>query len=314
MLVMERRRAQIVLQLAAVLAAGVTLAVFQHTLGLVPTLVAVTATMIAGVVGVSSLRGLAHATRVGNDARRLKTELLSNVSHELRTPLNAILGYAEVLDTMPEIGPGERQQIVGRILSNAVTLTCAVNNLLEYSTVAAGNGELRPGTVRLAELFDELEPWVSRLIDEKPIAFTWSAAPNLPVLEIDRSKLRQVVLNLLANSVKFTAAGEIRLSARLAADDAGVEIAVCDTGVGMTPGEQTHIFDDFRQGCGSTTRPFGGIGLGLTLVRRLCDLLGGSIAVESAPAKGTRVAIRLPATAPQRQNALNNWEALRASA
>jgi signal transduction histidine kinase len=311
---MERRRAQIVLQLVAVLAAGVTLAIFQHALGLVPTLIAVTATTVAAAVGISSLRGLAHATRIGNDARRLKTELLSNVSHELRTPLNAILGYAEVLDSMPEIGPGERQQIVGRILSNAVTLTCAVNNLLEYSTVAAGAGELRPGTVRLAELFDELEPWVSRLIDEKPIAFTWNADPNLPVLEIDRAKLRQVVLNVLANSVKFTAAGEIRLSARLAADESGVEIAVSDTGVGMTASEQTHIFDDFRQGRGSTTRPFGGIGLGLTLVRRLCDLLGGSIAVESAPAKGTRVAIRLPATAkPRREHALH-WEVLRASA
>ena len=313
MLGMERRRTQIVLQLAAVLAAGVTLAVLQRSLGLVPALVAGSATMVAVGVCVCSLRGLEHATRAGDDARRLKTELLSNVSHELRTPLNAILGYAEVLDTMPEIGSVERRQIVTRILANAVTLTCAVNNLLEYSTVAAGAGELRPGTVRLAELFDELEPWVGRLIDEKPIAFTWNTDPNLLALETDRSKLRQVVLNLLANSVKFTAAGEIRLSARLAADDAGVEIAVSDTGVGMSASEQTQIFEDFHQGCGSTTRPFGGIGLGLTLVRRLCDLLGASIAVESAPAKGTRVAIRLPATTPRRSGALH-WEVVRASA
>jgi signal transduction histidine kinase len=120
------------------------------------------------------------------------------------------------------------------------------------------------------------------------------------------------VLNLLANAAKFTTAGEIRLSARLAADTAGVEIAVSDTGVGMSATEQKRIFDDFRQGCGSTTRPFGGIGLGLTLVRRLCDLLGASIDVESAPAKGTRVAIRLPVSSAS-VGALQ-WEAMRASA
>jgi len=128
---------------------------------------------------------------------------------------------------------------------------------------------------------------------------TWAADPDLPPLETDRAKLRQVVLNLLANSAKFTHAGEIRLSARRA-DDTRIEIAVSDTGVGMSATDQRRIFDDFRQLSGSTTRPFGGIGLGLTLARRLCDLLGASIAVESAPAKGTRVAVRLPAVAELR--------------
>ncbi len=281
-------------QLLAVAAAGAAIVVNQRTLGPVATWAVVGALGVALAIGLSYLRALEQATRVGNDARRLKAELLSNVSHELRTPLNAILGYAEILDSMPEITSVERQQMVGRILSNAVTLTCAVNNLLEYSTVAAGSGELRPGTVRLAELFDELEPWVGRLIDDKPITFTWAAEPDLPPLETDRAKLRQVVLNLLANSAKFTHAGEIRLSARRA-DATGIEIAVSDTGVGMSASDQGRIFDDFRQLSGSTTRPFGGIGLGLTLARRLCDLLGASIAVESTPAKGTRVAVRLPA-------------------
>ncbi|MBI3770969.1 MAG: HAMP domain-containing histidine kinase [Deltaproteobacteria bacterium] len=293
---MIERRTQLVVQLVVVLSAGTAVVVFGRALTPAATLFL----LVATAVGISlSARGRAgRAVRADDAARRLKSELLSNVSHELRTPLNAILGYAEILETIPEISTVERQQIVVRILSNAMALTCAVNNLLEYSTVAAGVGELRSGTVRLAELFDELEPWVGRLLDEKPVAFSWVADADLPTLETDRSKLRQVVLNLLANAAKFTAAGEIRLSARRADDDAGIEIAVTDTGVGMSASEQGRIFEDFRQLSGSTTRPFGGIGLGLTLARRLCELLGASIAVESAPAKGTRVAVRLPAIAP----------------
>jgi len=309
---MKRRRIQIVLQLLAICAAGGALALLHEAPARPVVVVVFGALALSGAIGISSLRGLQQAMRVWADARRLKTELLTNVSHELRTPLNAILGYAEILDSMPEIVGDERRQIVTRILSNAVSLTCAVNNLLEYSTVVAGSRELRPGTVRLAELFDELEPWVDRLIDEKPIAFTWAADPDLPPLETDRSKLRQVVLNLLANSAKFTHAGEIRLSARRAGD-AGIEIAVSDTGVGMSASEQRRIFEDFRQVSGSTTRPFGGIGLGLTLARRLCELLGGSIAVESAPTRGTRVAVHLPAATPAARLALH-LEGMRASA
>src|SRR5205085_3187400 len=98
--------------------------------------------------------------------------------------------------------------------------------------------------------------------------------------------------NLLSNAAKFTARGEIRLSA--ASGPSGIEIAVSDTGVGMSPDEQSMIFEDFRQVEGSTTRPFGGMGLGLTLVHRFSELLGGTVAVESTPAKGTRVSLRLP--------------------
>ena len=191
--------------------------------------------------------------------------------------------------------------MVTRILSNAVTLTCAVNNLLAYSAVVAGDAALRPGSVLLSELFEELEPWVGRLIDEKPIAFAWAVDPSLPPLQTDRSKLRQMVLNVLANAAKFTLAGEIRLSARRAgvrADLELIEIAVADTGVGMSASEQQKIFEDFRQVSGSITRPFSGMGLGLTLARRFCELLGGSIAVESTPEKGTRVALQLPVAMP----------------
>ncbi len=305
---MSARQKQLVVQLVTVFAAAIAVALFPSAM--TPTTTVLLLLTVVAALALSAQRRFQQAARVASDARGLKTELLANVSHELRTPLNAILGYAEILESIPEIATGERQQMVSRILSNAMTLTCAVNNLLEYSSVVTGAGELRPGTVSLAELFDELEPWVDRLLDDKPVAFTWVAEPDLPPVETDRSKLRQVVLNLLANAAKFTAAGEIRLSARRA--ESGVEIAVSDTGVGMTVSEQRRIFEDFRQLSGSTTRPFGGIGLGLTLAQRLCDLLGASIAVESAPARGTRVAVRLPAIAPARR--MLGLEAMRASA
>jgi signal transduction histidine kinase len=290
---MDNQRRPILLQLAAIATAAIGLVVVQAVGGAAHNAAAVLAVASAASLGWCSLRSLDHDAAGRDAARRLKTELLSNVSHELRTPLNAILGYAEILESMPELPLPEREQMVTRILANAVTLTCAVNNLLEYSTVVAGEDEVRPATVHLTELFDELEPWVGRLIDEKPIAFAWDVDANVPPLETDRSKLRQVVLNLLANAAKFTPVGEIRLRAT-AAEDSGIEITVSDTGIGMSESDQTRIFEDFRQVAGSTTRPFGGIGLGLTLARRLCELLGGSMAVESTQARGTRVVLRLP--------------------
>jgi two-component system, cell cycle sensor histidine kinase PleC len=304
---METQRRAIVLQLAALGAAAIALVAVHVAGGAAQSLATALGVASALSLGWCSRRSLERETATREDARRLKTELLSNVSHELRTPLNAILGYAEILEVMRELPQAERDQMVTRILSNAVTLTCTVNNLLEYSTVVAGEGGLRPGMVRLSELFDELEPWVGRLIEDKPIAFAWAVDPNVPPFETDRSKLRQVVLNLLSNAAKFTHVGEIRLCAR-AAGSAGIEITVSDTGVGMSASDQTKIFEDFRQISGSATRPFGGIGLGLTLARRLCELLGGSLAVESTPARGTRVALRFPTA-----RRLQPMEALRAS-
>ncbi len=295
---LERRRGVIWLQLIAVVLAAAGLLALEALSGPAQMTFVLVALVTAGSLGVISLRGLEREESARADARNLKSELLRNVSHELRTPLNAILGYAEILDTMPELTGDEREQMVTRILSNAITLTCAVNNLLAYSAVVAGDAALRPAPVQLSELFEELEPWVGRLIDEKPIAFAWACDPTLPLLQTDRSKLRQMILNVLANAAKFTLAGEIRLSARRSAGRDGIEIAVADTGVGMSDTEQERIFEDFRQVSGAANRPFSGMGLGLTLAQRFCELLGGSIAVESAPAKGTRVALLLPFAVP----------------
>ena len=289
---MSRRRAIVLAQLVAVAAAGM---LTLHATGApVQTMCVLMALGLAASLGVFSLYGLDREHVVRAETRRLKTEMLANVSHELRTPLNAILGYAEILDSIDGLGKSERAEMNARILSNAVTLTCAVNNLLEYSSVVAGETAVRENTVSLSELFEEIEPWVDRMIDDKPISFAWNVDPTLPAIDTDRNKLRQTLMNLLSNAAKFTPTGEIRLSA--AAAPTGVEIAVSDTGVGMSVDQQALIFQDFSQVDGSTTRSFSGMGLGLTLVHRFSVLLGGSVAVESAPAKGTRVSLRLPVT------------------
>ena len=145
----------------------------------------------------------------------------------------------------------------------------------------------------LSELFEELEPWVGRLIDEKPIAFAWNVDPTLPPLQTDRSKLRQMILNVLANSAKFTLAGEIKLSAQRSGAD-GIEIAVADTGVGMSPTEQASIFEDFRQADDSPTRQYTGAGLGLAICRRLASMLGGELTVRSALGEGSTFTLALP--------------------
>jgi signal transduction histidine kinase len=289
---MSRRRTIVLAQLVAVAAAGML--TLHATGGPVQTMCVLMALALAASLGVCSLYGLDREHVVRGEARRLKTEMLANVSHELRTPLNAILGYAEILDSIDGLGKTERAEMNGRILSNAITLTCAVNNLLEYSSVVAGETAVRENTVALSELFEEIEPWVGRMIDDKPISFAWNVDPALPAIDTDRSKLRQTLMNLLSNAAKFTPNGEIRLSA--AAAPSGVEIAVSDTGVGMSADQQALIFQDFHQVDGSTTRSFSGMGLGLTLVQRFSVLLGGSVAVESTPAKGTRVSLRLPVT------------------
>lgn len=294
---MDARRLLIHLQLLALVVVGVRI-VAEGDPWAPATLLPVGALVVVGAIALAILYQGDHEADAAIEGRRLKSELLANVSHELRTPLNAILGYAEILDSMPDVTERERGQMVSRILCNAVSLTCAVNNLLEYSSVVAGQADLRRARVKLSELFEEIEPLVASMIDEKPIAFDWAVDPDVPVLETDRGKLRQVLLNLLANAAKFTSAGQIRLSARpdTGASPRGIEIAVADTGIGMSVRDQLGIFEDFRQVSGELARPFSGMGLGLALVQRFTTMLGGSIAVESRPSAGTSVKVRLPET------------------
>jgi signal transduction histidine kinase len=294
---MSHRRAFVLLQLLAVGAAAAAMILLRAQPDPIQTLVVLVALGVAASLGVLTLRSLDREAFVREEMRRVKSTLLGNVSHELRTPLNAILGYAEILTLMPSLARPDRDHMVARILSNATGLTCAVNNLLEYSALMAGEVALRCTQVSLGELFDEIEPVVGLLIGDKPIEFSWSVGPEVGSFETDRAKLRQVLLNLLANAARFTQAGAIHLAA--ASDAAGLEIVVADTGVGMPAVEEAAGPRDDRQTWEATDTPHGGIGIGLVLARRLAELLGGAIVIESPPAAGTRVALHLPRAASE---------------
>src|SRR5262245_54428793 len=149
---MPRRRALVLVQLIAVAAAAAGILTLNVVTTPAQTACVLVALAVAASLGVCSLHGLDREHLVRTEARRLKTEMLANVSHELRTPLNAILGYAEIIDSIGSLGEDERADMNARILANAVTLTCSVNNLLEYSSVVAGESLLRSGTVSLSEL------------------------------------------------------------------------------------------------------------------------------------------------------------------
>jgi len=253
-----------------------------------------------------ALAVLVDVTAAGDfrEARRLFS---AAVSHELRTPLARILGLAETL-VLPQTEE-ERETLVAQIEIEVDGMRGLIDEMLLLA--ALDRGETPTGDVADAGRAAEAvvaDRRARRAWRGRDLRFMATRAQRVAVAP----RLLEVVLGNLLDNALLHAGDTAVVSVDVRPVGRDVEIAVSDTGVGMTASEQRRIFEDFRQLSGSTTRPFGGIGLGLTLAQRLCDLLGASIAVESAPARGTRVAVRLPAVAPARR-ALG-LEAARASA
>jgi PAS domain S-box-containing protein len=253
--------------------------------------------LMAGFVGSS----LAHAAAFAavQEASRLKSSFLSTMSHELRTPLNAIIGYAHLLlDGMA--GPLTADQVgdVRQITEGADRLLGLVDDVLDLSRIEAGALDLAPERVDLASVLRAVRADVAPQALAKKLTLAFDVETGLAV-RADPVRLRQVLLNLVGNAVKFTAAGSITVRARATAD--GVEIAVADTGIGIAPGALAHVFDEFRQADGSTTRRYGGSGLGLAISKRLVELHGGRITVESEPGVGSTFLVRLPGAEDERR-------------
>ena len=226
-------------------------------------------------------------------ANRAKADFLSVISHELRTPLTAVIGYAELLALgIPEALTEKQGEQVERIEIAARHLLQLIEEILTITSLEAGAVTIRQQRIRLSELFSRAEAITRPLALEKRLELRVSDLEQEIELSTDPDRLLQVLLNLLSNAVKFTEAGAVELSARLEGD--WVEASVRDTGIGITSEEQDRIFDAFWQVEQPITRRTGGTGLGLTISRRLLELLGGELRVESGEGAGSTFTVRVP--------------------
>ena len=227
-----------------------------------------------------------------------KSMFLANVSHELRTPLNAIIGYAElIMEEAADLGVVEFDEDLSRVSAAATHLRRLIDDVLDLSRIEAGRMELELEEVALGPLLGELVQVSMPLARQRQNQLTLVLGESdQVVLRTDRTRLRQIVLNLLSNACKFTERGQVTLSAREALwrGRPGVLIEVRDTGVGMTPEELLRAFEVFVQASASTSRQHGGSGLGLPLTRRICGLLGGELDAQSEPGQGSVFRVTLP--------------------
>ncbi|MGH7886696.1 MAG: ATP-binding protein, partial [Candidatus Binatia bacterium] len=228
------------------------------------------------------------------EANKAKDEFLGVVSHELRTPLNVIKGYAEVLHGKM-FGELNRQQesALDKIRNQSINLLNMINDLLRATTIDAQTIKAVPVDLDLGALLSELRESY-RFADASDREIVWDFGRDLPALRADEEKLRAVLQNLLNNAIKFTERGAISVSARCPAGADAVEFSVADTGIGIPADKIGNIFGMFQQVDGSVTRGYGGVGLGLYIVKNYLDLMGGRIEVTSELGRGTTFVITLP--------------------
>jgi signal transduction histidine kinase len=226
-------------------------------------------------------------------ASAMKSQFLANVSHELRTPLNAIIGYTHLMIEGVS-GALTRGQLdkMSRVDSNAQHLLAVINDLLDITRIESGKMPIQLETVRLPELIDEVMTEVEPLIARTRLQVSRQLSPDIPELWSDRKKVKQIVLNLLSNALKFTPEGSVLIQVEHAGER--VSVSVVDTGIGISEGNQKTIFEAFGQADSSYARRAGGTGLGLSICRRLAAVLGGDITVASRQGEGSTFRLQLP--------------------
>lgn len=230
------------------------------------------------------------------EANRLKDQFLATISHELRTPMNSIIGFSEAL-LNDLYGPlnDEQASRIRRIRRNAHDLLHLIDDLLDLSKIDAGRLTLQPASVAVHNVVRHVVQSLEAQAQARGLELITEVPPDLPPLCVDPQRLKQILTNLLSNAIKFTPQGRVTVSAGLLANGGpGIAITVADTGIGIAPEDQAIIFDEFRQADGSTTRAYGGTGLGLAITKKLVEMMGGAIGVESAPGEGSRFTVSLP--------------------
>ena len=240
---------------------------------------------------------LKEAKVAAEAANATKSQFLATMSHELRTPLNAIIGYTEMMtEDAQDNGHDEYVPDLKKVHSSAKHLLALINDVLDLSKIEAGKMDLYLETVEVKPLIDDVVSVVGPLVDKKANKLTVNLGPNLGAIHADVTKVRQSLFNLLSNASKFTERGTITLDVDRNWQD-GAEIfhfTVADTGIGMNKEQLGRMFQAFTQADASTTRKFGGTGLGLVISRNFCQMMGGDITVQSEEGQGTKFTIVLP--------------------
>jgi signal transduction histidine kinase len=238
-------------------------------------------------------REIEEKSRELAEASRHKSQFLANMSHELRTPLNAILGYTElILDSVYGEMPEKARSVLDRVQRNGRHLLGLINDVLDLSKIEAGQLILALGDYSLKNVVHTVFSAVEPLAKEKKLAFTVELPPDLTPGHGDERRLTQVLLNLVGNAIKFTDIGEVAIKASNV--NGAFEVAVRDTGPGISAADQAKLFQEFQQADNSITKKKGGTGLGLAISKRIIEMHGGKIWVDSIVGQGSTFSFTLP--------------------